>query len=93
MTIEDVTVISIKPIRNIIPNNCSSGTGYCQYAKLEVSFSDNTQKEIVISNWYTDKYTQWGEFEYHMKEMLSSGKYVIISDETYNMFFDAINEI
>ena len=93
MLIEDITVISIEPAGEIIPNGCSSGTGYCQYLKLEVTFSDNTQKEIVISNWYTDKYTQWKEFEDHMKTMLSSGRYVVLSDETYDMFFDAIHKI
>lgn len=93
MVIEDITIISIEPAGEIIPNECSSGTGYCQYAKFEVIFSDNTRKEIMISNWYTDKYTQWGEFEYHMNKMLSSGKYVIISDETYDMFFNAMSKV
>ena len=90
--IEDITIISIETTGKIIPNG-GSGTGYCQYLKLEVTFSDNIRKEIVISNWYTDKYTQWNEFEDHMKTMLSSGKYVVISDETYNMFFNAIYKI
>ena len=90
--IEDITIISIETTGKIIPNG-GSWTGYCQYLKLEVTFSDNTRKEIVISNWYTDKYTQWKEFEDHMKTMLSSGRYVVISDETYNMFFNAIYKI
>ena len=91
MKLEDIEIKSIKKIDRIVPKG-SSGTGYCQYIRLFIEFSNHLSKAILLPDWYTDLSTQIKNFKTEMGSMLTLGYYVIVDDEVINTLINIINE-
>lgn len=49
---EDVFITEIKCIDYVAPN-MSSGTGYSQYFKIEIKYSNDTTQQMDLHTWYT----------------------------------------
>jgi hypothetical protein len=62
MDIQDLKIKNIEPIEQINPTG-GSGTGYCQYTKIKVTYENDETQIINIANWYTHEKEQIEEFK------------------------------
>ena len=81
MNIQDLKIKNIEPIEQINPTG-GSGTGYCQYTKIKVTYENGETQIINISNWYTPKKEQIEEFKNATSQMLLKGFNVLNNQET-----------
>ena len=84
MDIQDLKIKNIEPIEQINPTG-GSGTGYCQYTKIKVTYENDKTQIINISNWYTPKKEQIEEFKNATSQMLLKGFNVLNNQETVDM--------
>lgn len=81
MNIQDLKIKNIEPIEQINPTG-GSGTGYCQYTKIKVTYENDETQIINIANWYTPEKEQIEEFKSATSLMLLKGFNVLNNQET-----------
>ena len=90
MYIQDLKIKNIEPIEQIKPTS-GSGTGYCQYTKIKVTYENDETQIINISNWYTSKEMQVKEFKDATSQMLLKGFSVLNNQETIDMLLKILH--
>ena len=90
MNIQDLKIKNIEPIEQINPTG-GSGTGYCQYTKIKVTYENGETQIINISNWYTPKKEQIKEFKNATSQMLLKGFNVLNNQETVDMLLKILH--
>lgn len=90
MDIQDLKIKNIEPIEQINPTG-GSGTGYCQYTKIKVTYENDETQIINISNWYTSKKVQIEEFKNATSQMLLKGFNVLNNQETIDMLLKILH--
>lgn len=90
MYIQDLKIKNIEPIEQINPTG-GSGTGYCQYTKIKVTYENDETQIINISNWYTSKEMQVKEFKDATSQMLLKGFSVLNNQETIDMLLKILH--
>lgn len=90
MDIQDLKIKNIEPIEQINPTG-GSGTGYCQYTKIKVTYENDETQIINISNWYTPKKEQIEEFKNATSQMLLKGFNVLNNQETVDMLLKILH--
>ena len=90
MNIQDLKIKNIEPIEQINPTG-GSGTGYCQYTKIKVTYENDETQIINISNWYTPKKEQIEEFKNATSQMLLKGFNVLNNQETVDMLLKILH--
>ena len=89
MIIQDLKIKSIEEVGHIIPKG-SSGTGYCQYTTLQITYENGLTQKTTIPNWYTSEQEQIQQFKEVTRRMLLEGFYVIHNQESINRFLKAL---
>lgn len=90
MDIQDLKIKNIEPIEQINPTG-GSGTGYCQYTKIKVTYENDETQIINIANWYTPKKEQIEEFKNATSQMLLKGFNVLNNQETVDMLLKILH--
>ena len=90
MYIQDLKIKNIEPIEQINPTG-GSGTGYCQYTKIKVTYENDETQIINISNWYTPKEEQIKEFKDATSQMLLKGFNILNNQETVDMLLKILH--
>lgn len=90
MNIQDLKIKNIELIEQINPTG-GSGTGYCQYTKIKVTYENDETQIINISNWYTPKKEQIEEFKNATSQMLLKGFNVLNNQETVDMLLKILH--
>ena len=87
--LEEVSIATIEFLRDIAPS-CASSTGYMQYKKLRVTYSNGKESEVQISNWYTSREEQLAELKAHLYSMRFRGCHVELKDKDVESFFECL---
>lgn len=90
MDIQDLKIKNIEPIEQINPTG-GSGTGYCQYTKIKVTYENDETQIINIANWYTSEKEQIEEFKNATSQMLLKGFNVLNNQETVDMLLKILH--
>lgn len=90
MDIQDLKIKNIEPIEQINPTG-GSGTGYCQYTKIKVTYENDETQIINIANWYTPKKEQIEEFKNATSQMLLKGFNVLNNQETVDILLKILH--
>lgn len=89
MEIKDVHIVSFEKIKSIKPRG-GSGTGYCQYVKLKITYDNQETSEVDIPTFYTGQLQQILALKTHLSTLLHRNMYVIFNDDVVHKFFDCL---
>ena len=89
MEIKDVHIVAFEKIRSIKPRG-GSGTGYCQYVKLKITYDNQETSEVDIPTFYTGQLQQILALKTHLSTLLHRNMYVIFNDDVVHKFFDCL---
>lgn len=89
MEIKDVHIVSFEKIGDIKPGG-GSGTGYCQYAKLKITYNNQETSEVDIPTFYTGKLQQILALKTHLSSLLHRYMYVVFNDDVVHKFFECL---
>lgn len=89
MEIKDVRVVSFEKIGEIKPKG-GSGTGYCEYAKLKITYDNGKTSQVDIPTFYNDGLSQILRLKTHFSTLLESYMYVIYNDDVVHKFFECL---
>lgn len=89
MEIKDVYIVSFEKIGDIKPSG-GSGTGYCQYAKLKITYNNQETSEVDIPTFYTGKLQQILTLKTHLSTLLHRYMYVVFNDDVVHKFFECL---
>lgn len=89
MEIKDVHIVSFEKIRSTKPGG-GSGTGYCQYVKLKITYDNQETSEVDIPTFYTDQLQQILVLKTHLSSLLYRNMYVVFNDDVVHKFFDCL---
>lgn len=89
MEIKDVHIVSFEKIRDSKPRG-SSGTGYCQYVKLKITYDNHETSEVDIPTFYTGQLQQILALKTHLSTLLHRNMYVVFNDDVVHKFFDCL---
>ena len=89
MNIVDLRIVSFETVKNFTPSG-GSGTGYCHYKKIKITYNNGSSQEVIIDNWYTQKSEQLKQLKDHCLSQLSFGQYIVIDQPTIDMFFECL---
>ena len=89
MEIKDVHIVSFEKIRDIKPGG-GSGTGYCQYVKLKITYDNQETSEVNIPTFYTGKLQQILVLKTHLSSLLHRHMYVVFNDDVVHKFFECL---
>lgn len=90
MNIQNLKIKNIELIEQINPTG-GSGTGYCQYTKIKVTYENDEAQIINIANWYTPEKEQIEEFKNATSQMLLKGFNVLNNQETVDMLLKILH--
>lgn len=90
MNIQDLKIKNIKAIEQINPTG-GSGTGYCQYTKVKVTYENDETQIINIANWSTPEKEQIEEFKNATSLMLLKGFDVLINQKTVDILLKILH--
>lgn len=91
MEIKDVRVVSFEKIGDVKPKG-SSGTGYCKYAKLKITYDNGGTTQVDIPTFYNDQLSQILVLKTHFSSLWDRGFYVIYNDDVVHKFFKCLEE-
>ena len=89
MEIKDVHIVSFEKIGDTKPRG-GSGTGYCQYVKLKITYDNQETSEVDIPTFYTGQLQQILALKTHLSTLLHRNMYVIFNDDVVHKFFDCL---
>ena len=89
MEIKDVHFVAFEKIGSTKPGG-GSGTGYCQYTKLKITYDNQETSEVDIPTFYTGQLQQILVLKTHLSTLLHRYMYVVFNDDAVHKFFECL---